>query len=1085
MKISTLVLLSISIVYGVEGADTTEPPNSEITPPPDADEPDNPYTQYPSVAKTASINGFADRIYADMPECAKPCMYEDTGKTPCPYWDTGCLCIMPQFAGGIGNCIADNCKGQDVVVATSLGVSICSVAGVWEPYWMPPATVRDRLDAAATEEPPITTDDAVETTEEPVTTETDVEPAETTEEPVTTETDVEPAETTEPDEITTPPDASETETPPPVIRTASINGFADRIYDDLPECAKPCMYEDTGKTPCPYWDTGCLCVMPQFAGGVGNCVADSCKGQDVDVATSLASSICSVAGVRDPYWMIPATVKDLLDAAATEEPPTTSDDAVETSVLETTEDPVTTETDVEPAQTTEPAEITTPPDASETETPPPVIRTASINGFADRIYDDLPECAKPCMYEDTGKTPCPYWDTGCLCVMPQFAGGVGNCVADSCKGQDVDVATSLASSICSVAGVRDPYWMIPATVKDLLDAAATEEPPTTSDDAAETSALETTEDPVTAETDVEPVQTTEPAITTPPDAAETENPYTQYPSVARTASINGFADRIYDDLPECAKPCMYEDTGKTPCPYWDTGCLCIMPQFAGGIGNCIADSCKGQDVVVATSLGVSICSVAGVWEPYWMLPATVQDRLDAAATEEPPITTDAAAETSALETTEDPVNTDPIETTEIVEPTEPAITTPPDAAETENPYSQYPSVARTASINGFADRIYEDLPECAKPCMYEDTGKTPCPYWDTGCLCIMPQFAGGIGNCIADSCKGQDVVVATSLGTSICSVAGVWEPYWMLPATVQDRLDAAATEELPITTDAAVETTALDTTEDPVNTDVDPVETTEGAVNTDKTTETTKGAATTDDAETSDIVEKSQTSAAGEASQSTTTQSDSLGQTHNKSSDATGTETVGQSDSKVTTAKTVSTGAPSQWNSTSTEVIFKTITNVIEHCETNIPCITSIISSCEEEIKSLESVQSSASEAGKTEIVTSCEAAKSSLSSIESCAEETLKELTVTIVETRTVVGASLSSVVLGAQQTNGAVETSTVVGASLSSVVLGSEQTIGSTIGAVETGPAAVVADSGSGKYTSFTGITGVFMLVTLVALV
>ena len=40
----------------------------------------------------------------------------------------------------------------------------------------------------------------------------------------------------------------------------------------------------------------------------------------------------------------------------------------------------------------------------------------------------------------------------------------------------------------------------------------------------------------------------------------------------------------------------------TPCPYWDTGCLCIMPTFAGAIGSCIAEKCKGQDVVAATSL---------------------------------------------------------------------------------------------------------------------------------------------------------------------------------------------------------------------------------------------------------------------------------------------------------------------------------------------------------------------------------------------------------------------------------------------------------------------------------------------------
>lgn len=52
--------------------------------------------------------------------------------------------------------------------------------------------------------------------------------------------------------------------------------------------------------------------------------------------------------------------------------------------------------------------------------------------------------------------------------------------------------------------------------------------------------------------------------------------YETYPTVAHTASINGFADKIYDRLPECAKPCVQQDTGNTPCPYWDPGCLCVM-----------------------------------------------------------------------------------------------------------------------------------------------------------------------------------------------------------------------------------------------------------------------------------------------------------------------------------------------------------------------------------------------------------------------------------------------------------------------------------------------------------------------------
>ncbi|KAI5970507.1 hypothetical protein CANMA_000416 [Candida margitis] len=112
--------------------------------------------------------------------------------------------------------------------------------------------------------------------------------------------------------------------------------------------------------------------------------------------------------------------------------------------------------------------------------------------------------------------------------------------------------------------------------------------------------------------------------------------------------------------------------------------------------------------------------------------------------------------------------------------------------EAENPYATFPSVARTASINGFADRIYDQLPECAKACMFESTGSTPCPYWDTGCLCVMPQFGGAIGQCVADNCQGDAIGSVEYLATSICSSAGVWDPYWFIPESVSEALASAA-----------------------------------------------------------------------------------------------------------------------------------------------------------------------------------------------------------------------------------------------------------------------------------------------------
>ncbi|RCK59361.1 Repressed by TUP1 protein 5 [Candida viswanathii] len=111
----------------------------------------------------------------------------------------------------------------------------------------------------------------------------------------------------------------------------------------------------------------------------------------------------------------------------------------------------------------------------------------------------------------------------------------------------------------------------------------------------------------------------------------------------------------------------------------------------------------------------------------------------------------------------------------------------------DSPWATFPSVPKTASINGFADRIYDLVPECAQDCLTESTGNTPCPYWDTGCLCVMPQFAGNIGNCVAENCRNADVGSFESLATSLCSSAGVWEPYWFIPASVSEVLAEAAT----------------------------------------------------------------------------------------------------------------------------------------------------------------------------------------------------------------------------------------------------------------------------------------------------
>lgn len=115
-------------------------------------------------------------------------------------------------------------------------------------------------------------------------------------------------------------------------------------------------------------------------------------------------------------------------------------------------------------------------------------------------------------------------------------------------------------------------------------------------------------------------------------------------------------------------------------------------------------------------------------------------------------------------------------------------------------WSTYPAVPKTASINGLADPINEKLPECAKECFAKDTSSTPCPYWDTGCLCVMLPWTEPVGECIAEKCQGDDVKSATSLAQSACKSAGVWEPYFIVGDAVSASLDAAAVS--PATTQA-------------------------------------------------------------------------------------------------------------------------------------------------------------------------------------------------------------------------------------------------------------------------------------------
>ena len=114
-------------------------------------------------------------------------------------------------------------------------------------------------------------------------------------------------------------------------------------------------------------------------------------------------------------------------------------------------------------------------------------------------------------------------------------------------------------------------------------------------------------------------------------ASAAENPYAHYPPVAKTATINGFGDRVYDAFPQCAKDCVRKSTSNTPCPYWDIGCLCMMPQFQSEVALCIADNCSGSNVESASQVAVNSCSAAGVNSPYWFINGAASTALSFAA----------------------------------------------------------------------------------------------------------------------------------------------------------------------------------------------------------------------------------------------------------------------------------------------------------------------------------------------------------------------------------------------------------------------------------------------------------------------
>ncbi|CAL1215731.1 unnamed protein product [Candida parapsilosis] len=321
--------------------------------------------------------------------------------------------------------------------------------------------------------------------------------------------------------------------------------------------------------------------------------------------------------------------------------------------------------------------------------------------------------------------------------------------------------------------------------------------------------------------------------------------YATYPQVPKTASYNGFADPIIDVLPDCAKECVKYSTGNTPCPNWDTGCLCVMPQWSGLVGQCIAKNCTGSDVQSARYWTTSLCSTVGA--NTWWMPASISTMLSTAAEGAAEITTisDKTARSWVVASGSSDTNISPIS-----------------FVQAADNYATYPKIPKTASINGFADPIVDLLPDCAKECVKFSTKNTPCPYWDTGCFCVMPQWAGLVGQCIAKNCKGEDVQSARFLATSLCSTVGA--NTWMMPASISDMMSSAASGAKEVTTISGK--TAMQWVTAPGSSDTNVVSETDNSESVSETSDSSSASATDSDEETSATSESAESASSTEAS---------------------------------------------------------------------------------------------------------------------------------------------------------------------------------------------------------------------------
>lgn len=157
-------------------------------------------------------------------------------------------------------------------------------------------------------------------------------------------------------------------------------------------------------------------------------------------------------------------------------------------------------------------------------------------------------------------------------------------------------------------------------------------------------------------------------------------------------------------------------------------------------------------------------------------------------------------------------------------------------------FATFPKVPKTYTINGFADPVYDAIPECAKECVSFEN-PTICPTFDSGCFCVMTNWNALVAECLVKNCAGDDIVQATSAITSMCNRVGA--NTWAMPASYSDALEQAAIKEVE------VETTAEETVAAPTAAETTPENTPEPTAEetTEQTTPAPSTAAPVSDAE--------------------------------------------------------------------------------------------------------------------------------------------------------------------------------------------------------------------------------------------